>query len=84
MTNFATMHVSIYSLKKVLYEDEAASVNCQTEAGEITVLDRHAPLMTVLKPGTVTVLDAGNKSHYFENAGGFMEVGPQNCVKLIM
>lgn len=78
------MHLSIYSLKKVLFEGEASSVNCQTEAGEITVLDRHAPLITVLAPGTIAVVDASRANHYVNGGGGFLEVGSGNHVKLII
>ncbi len=78
------MRVSIYSLKSVLYDDEAASVNCQTEAGEITILDRHAPLITVLKPGTIVITNSSKKDQYFNVSGGFLEVGTKNTAKLIV
>ena len=78
------MQVSVYSLKKVLYEDEAVSVNCQTEAGEITVLDKHAPLVTVLKPGQIKISNKDKKDFYFEVVGGFFEVGSKNQAKLII
>jgi len=78
------MFVSVYSLKKVLYEDEATAINCKTEAGEITVLDRHAPLITTLKPGVIKVVDKIGADHYFNESGGFLEVGAKNIAKLII
>lgn len=78
------MHVSIYSLKKVLFEDEAIAVNCQTEAGEITILDHHAPLVTVLKPGQIKISNKDKKDFYFETEGGFLEVASKNQAKLII
>ncbi len=72
------MRVNIYSLQKTFFEGEAVSVNCQTEAGEITVLDRHAPLISVLRPGTITVVDSTGKSHYIQGNGGFLEFGAKN------
>ena len=63
------MHVSVYSLKKVLFEDEAAAINCQTEAGELTILDKHAPLLTVLKPGAIKITDKANKEHFIDSKG---------------
>ena len=78
------MFVSIYSLKKVLYEDEAASVNCQTEAGEITVLDKHAPLVTVLKEGVIKIVDANKKDLYIDASSGFLEVNSKNHAKIII
>lgn len=76
------MYLSIYSIKKVLFEGEATSLNCQTDAGEITVLDRHAPLLSVLAEGAITVIDKNHEKHYFKGSGGFLEVGPKNHVKL--
>ena len=78
------MHVSIYSLKKVLYEDEAMAINCQTEAGEITVLDHHAQLVSVLKPGQIKISDKNKKDFYFETTGGFLEIGKGNQAKIIV
>jgi F-type H+-transporting ATPase subunit epsilon len=37
------------------------------------VLPLHAPVMTTLKPGVLTVFDAGNADKYFVR-GGFAEV----------
>ncbi len=78
------MHLSVYSLKKVLYEDEATAINCQTEAGEITVLDHHAPLVGILKPGQIKISDKNKKDFYFEATSGFLEVGKGNQAKLII
>lgn len=78
------MHLSIYSIKKVLFEGEAVSVNCQTEDGEITVFDRHAPLISTLAPGAIKVIDKNQKSNYYNGSGGFVEVGSKNHVTLII
>ena len=39
------MKLSIYSLKKVLFQGEARLLNCKTIMGEITVLDNHELLL---------------------------------------
>ena len=78
------MQVSIYSLKKVLFEGDAESVNCQTESGEITILDHHRPLISMLKAGTVKILDKQKKEHYIPVSSGFLEVGSGNRTKLIV
>ncbi len=78
------MYVSIYSLKKVLFEDEATAINCQTEAGEITVLDHHAPLVTVLKKGVIKILNANKKEQFINASSGFLEVNSKNQAKLII
>ena len=78
------MKLSIYSLKKVLYEGDAESVNCQTESGEITILDHHRPLITTLKAGNIKIVDTSKKEHYIPVSSGFLEVGSENRAKLIV
>ncbi len=78
------MKLSIYSLKKVLFQGEATSLNCQTKVGEITVLDNHETLIGVLVKGVLKVLDKDSKEHFFEVNSGFLEVRPGNEVRCII
>jgi ATP synthase F1 epsilon subunit len=78
------MHLSIYSLKRILYEGEAKLLNCKTASGEITVLDHHRPLISELKAGVVKVLDGSNAEHFFNLKSGFLEVNSQNQVRLLV
>lgn len=78
------MKLSIYSLRKVLFEGEAISLNCQTESGEITVLDNHRPLVSALRPGTTKIIDKNGKEHYINISSGFLEVNSSNETRLIV
>ncbi len=78
------MRVAVYSLQKMLYEGEATSVNAKTLAGEITVLDHHRPLISMLTEGAVRVTDAANGDQWFNVKGGFLEVEPGNSVRLLV
>ena len=49
------MRISIYSLKKVLFDGEAESINCETASGQITVLNGHRPLISMLTKGTLKI-----------------------------
>jgi F-type H+-transporting ATPase subunit epsilon len=44
--------------------------------GYFTVLGEHAPLMSVLKPGFITVTDLQNIAHVYYVRGGFADVAP--------
>lgn len=55
------MKLSVYSLKNILFQGEAQLLNCKTVTGEITILDHHEPLITVLKEGILKVVDSGTK-----------------------
>ena len=68
------MKLSIYSLKKVLFQASADLLYCKTTTGEITVLDKHEPLISVLASGVIRVVDSEKKEHYFDIKSGFLEV----------
>lgn len=78
------MHASIYSLKKTLFEGEAVSLNCKTSSGEITVLDHHRPLISILEKGTITIIDTEKKEHFLQVSSGFLEVTSENKIKLVI
>ena len=78
------MKLSVYSLKNILFQGEALSLNCKTVMGEITILDHHETLITVLSAGVVKVLDENKKEHFFEITSGFLEVKPGNEVRCIV
>ena len=55
------MKLSVYSLKKILFQGEARLLNCKTVMGEITVLDNHETLITSLSEGVMKVVEAAGK-----------------------
>ena len=58
--------------KKVLSET-VDSVTVPTASGEVGILSNHAPLISSLKPGILTVNKSGSTEKMFV-AGGFVEV----------
>lgn len=78
------MKLSIYSLKKVLFQGQASLLNCKTQMGEITVLDNHEPLISVLVAGVAKVVDSESKEHFFEIKSGFLEVKEKSEVRCIV
>jgi F-type H+-transporting ATPase subunit epsilon len=78
------MRVAIYSLQKMLYEGEANAVNAKTLMGEITVLDHHQPLISMLAEGALRVTDVNDGEKWFDVKSGFLEVEPGNSVRLLV
>ena len=78
------MKLSVYSLKNILFQGEAQLLNCKTVMGEITVLDNHETLITVLSAGVVKIVDENKKEHFFEINSGFLEVKSGNEVRAIV
>lgn len=68
------MKLGVYSLKKILYQGEAASLNCKTARGEITVLHHHRPLVTMLEEGIIKIVDSNAKEYYLPVRSGFLEI----------
>lgn len=78
------MKLSVYSLKNVLFQGEAQLLNCKTVMGEITILDHHETLITVLSAGVVKIIDKNKKENFFPIKSGFLEVKPNNEVRCIV
>jgi F-type H+-transporting ATPase subunit epsilon len=79
------MRVEIYSLKRILFEGDAESVNCKTAIGEITVLEKHEPLISMLEDGPVKIVPAGGgQEQAFAVKGGFIQVNPEHAVRLLV
>jgi len=78
------MKLSIYSLKNILFQGNATSLNCKTEMGEITVLDNHEALIGVLTAGVIKIGSSGKDDKYFEIKSGFLEVKHGNEVRCIV
>jgi len=72
----ATIHVDIVSAEGEIYSGIAAMVYAPAKMGEVGIAPRHAPLLTVLKPGEVRVEDTEGKEHFFYVTGGMLEIQP--------
>jgi F0F1-type ATP synthase epsilon subunit len=78
------MKLGIYSLQRVLFDGEAREVNCMTTSGEISVLDHHEPLISLLGKGVIKVVDAEHKDHFIPARSGFLEIDANNQAKLLI
>ncbi len=79
-----TMKLGVYSLQKVLFQGEAASVNCKTAMGELTILDHHIPLISVLEKGIMKIVDTNQQEQFIPIAAGFLEVREGNEVRCLV
>lgn len=78
------MQLGIYSSRRVCYEGEAVSLNCKAAAGELTILDHHRPLVTVLEAGPVKVRPQSGEERVIEARSGFLEVRPGSVVNVLI
>jgi F-type H+-transporting ATPase subunit epsilon len=77
----AEVKLEIVSPERLVISETASSVTVPGADGYFTVVGEHAPLMTVLKPGFVTVV-SGGATHVFYVAGGFADVSPEGLTIL--
>ena len=78
------MKLGVYSLKKVLFRGDVVSINCATQSGEITILDHHRPLISILKRGVIKIVDNKNEEHYIPVNSGFLQVQSSNEAKFLV
>jgi F-type H+-transporting ATPase subunit epsilon len=78
------MKLGVYSLRKVLFNGDAKSVNCNTRMGEITILDHHEPLISILEEGTIKIVDKDQKEWYIPVSSGFLEVDSRSQIKVLI
>ncbi len=74
--------LEIVSPERLLLSEMVKSVTVPGTEGYFTVLGDHAPLMTTLKPGFITVVDTAGTSHVFYVRGGFADVSPEGLTIL--
>lgn len=68
--------IDIVSPERLVLSEQARSVVVPGTEGYFTVLGDHAPFMTTLRTGFITVTDTANVAHVFYVRGGFADVAP--------
>ncbi|OLD96771.1 MAG: ATP synthase F1 subunit epsilon [Gemmatimonadetes bacterium 13_1_20CM_4_69_16] len=69
------MHVTVISPERAVFDGAADAVVAPAFDGQVGILPGHAPFMTLLGKGVLTVRAAGGSAaSRFEVAGGFLQV----------
>ena len=77
----ATFHFELVSPDKLLFSGEVDQVDVPGSEGDFGVLAGHAPMVSMLRPGILTVTTGGEKRHIVV-LGGFAEAGPDRLTVL--
>jgi F-type H+-transporting ATPase subunit epsilon len=73
----------VVSVERSLFEGDVEFIIANGADGELGVLARHAPLMTVLKPGPLRIQETfGGPEELLFVGGGFLEVLPDRVTVL--
>jgi F-type H+-transporting ATPase subunit epsilon len=77
----ATFHFELVSPQNIAFSGEVDQVDVPGSEGDFGVLAGHAPLISLIRPGVMTVTAAGEQTRYVV-LGGFAEVGPDGLTVL--
>ena len=72
----------LVSPERLLVSEQVESVVIPGAEGEMTVMANHAPVMTTIKPGVVTVKTVAGKEERYVVFGGFADIVPAGCTLL--
>ena len=76
------LHFELVSPARLLFSGDVASVQIPGTEGEMTILPMHAPVLSTLKPGVVTVTKDGGTTEKIFVRGGFAEVNASGLTVL--
>jgi F-type H+-transporting ATPase subunit epsilon len=77
------MHLQLITPEKILFEGEAAYIGIPGTEGDFGVLDGHAPTISTLKEGVVSVDLISGEHKEFSVLRGVAEVIPERCTLLV-
>jgi F-type H+-transporting ATPase subunit epsilon len=77
----ADLHLDFVSAERVLFSGDVDQVDLPGAEGDMGILAGHAPLVTTLRPGVVTIFRDG-KQEPIVVIGGFAEVSPAGLTVL--
>jgi F-type H+-transporting ATPase subunit epsilon len=77
----ATFHFDLVSPERLVYSGAVRQVDVPGEEGDFGVLAGHAPFVTTLKPGVMTIYGE-SETRRIVVRGGFAEVGPEGLTVL--
>lgn len=77
-----TLHLTIVSPAKLVFDGEATMVEVPGSEGDMGVLPMHAPTLSMLREGIVTVHAADKSVTRFRVGRGYVDINPAGCTIL--
>ena len=70
----ANLEVDLVAADRKVWSGEASMVSAPAADGDIGILPGHAPVLAVLRPGTVRITDMSGSVHTVKVDAGFLSV----------
>ncbi len=72
------MNISILTPDKEVFQGSVVSVKVPGTMGEFQVLKNHAPIVSSLEKGTVTLVTSGGQYKFFDEESGAIKEGSES------
>jgi F-type H+-transporting ATPase subunit epsilon len=79
----ASFQFNLISPEKILFDQAVEMVVVPGIQGDIGVLPQHAPLVTLLRAGVITIYEENKSVIKIFVDGGFAELTPDKCTALV-
>ena len=78
-----SLHVSIISPTQSLFDGTVAMVEIPGSEGDFAILPQHAPVLSRLREGVITVHGADKSLQTFDVADGYVDMADNACTILL-
>jgi len=76
------MNIEIINPDKTIFSGKVDLVQLPGKDGSFEILNKHAPLISVLKEGKIKIIDKNKNTQFFDIKGGVIEVLHNNVLIL--
>jgi len=76
------MHLKVITPKKLALETDVESITVPSVAGELTILPKHADILSLLKEGVITIRTK-KEEQYLSIGGGYLQADGKTAVVLV-
>lgn len=77
-----TLQFELVTPEKIAVSAQVEMVEVPGELGDFGVLPGHAPFMSIIRPGVVSVHESADSTNYYFIPAGYAEVNPEGCTVL--
>lgn len=77
-----TVHLDVVSAEEKIFSGRVESIQVSGSEGDLGVQPGHAPLLTAIKPGMVSIVKQHGDEEIIYLSGGILEVQPNNVTVL--
>jgi F-type H+-transporting ATPase subunit epsilon len=76
-----TTKLEVVTAERLVFSEDVNTIIAEGIDGQMTILPKHAPLITMLAPGELVIRKDGEEM-YMSISGGFLEIRPEKVIVL--